>query len=107
MVGMAYSGNLDRKTIKGFGDEWSTFTQEGLSDSERAEVFEKYFALVDWSQKPKRALDMGCGSGRWAAVAASRVEELVVADASHEALQVARQNIKAKNVTFIESEPGN
>ena len=99
---MTTPGNLDVETVKGFGQEWSTFTQAKLSDCERAEIFAKYFGLIDWSKKPARALDMGCGSGRWDVLVAPRVGELVVADASSQALQVARTNVQALNVTFVE-----
>ena len=99
--------NVDPATVKGFGQEWSTLTQHALSDAERKELFDQYFCLIDWSKKPRRCLDMGCGSGRWAVLAAPLVEELVAADASPEALQVARQNVQALNVSFVESSPEN
>jgi len=95
--------NADPETVKGFGREWTTFTQEHMSDEERKELFDKYFALVDWSKKPPRALDMGCGSGRWAVLAAPLVGELVAADASPDALRVAQSNVPAANVSFVEA----
>lgn len=97
--------NIDPATVKGFGQEWSTFTQEHMGDDERKELFYKYFSLIDWSRKPQRALDMGCGSGRWAVLVASLVGELVAADASPEALKVAQRNVQARNVSFIEATP--
>lgn len=96
----------DPETVQGFGQEWSKFTQQQLSDSERKEVFNKYFCLIDWGKKPAKALDMGCGSGRWALLVAPLVDQLVAADASRDALQVARCNVTAPNVTFIEATPG-
>jgi SAM-dependent methyltransferase len=48
---------------------------------------------------------MGCGSGRWDVLVAPRVGELVAADASPKALQVARRNIQASNVLFVECTP--
>jgi len=104
---MADASNVDRETVKGFGREWSTFTQCALADSERKELFDRYFCLIDWSQKPRRCLDMGCGSGRWAVLAAPLVDELVAADASREALEVARRNVRAHNVSFVECRPEN
>jgi|SRR5579864_3043325 len=97
--------NVDPATVKGFGREWSAFSQECMDDGERQEVFAKYFCLIDWRQKPQRALDMGCGSGRWAVLVAPLVTELVAADASPEALQVAQRNVQAANVSFIEATP--
>ncbi len=102
---MAKTTNLDPETVKGFGQEWSTFTQECLSESERAQVFHKYFSLVDWSKKPRKALDFGCGSGRWDVLVAPLVGELVAVDASSEALRVAQHTVKATNVSFVESTP--
>ncbi|SRR6266478_3159351 len=99
------TNNLDVETVKGFGQEWSAFTQAGMDDCERAEMFRKYFSLIDWSKKPARALDMGCGSGRWDILVAPLVGDLVAADASREALQVARRNVQTANVSFVESSP--
>jgi ubiquinone/menaquinone biosynthesis C-methylase UbiE len=97
--------NIDRATVEGFGHEWAAFTQSSLSDSERSEMFEKYFRLIDWNVRPKRALDMGCGSGRWSVLVAPRVDSLVLADASPQALNVARANVKSENVSFVECTP--
>ncbi|HEY6252379.1 MAG TPA: class I SAM-dependent methyltransferase [Candidatus Angelobacter sp.] len=98
-------GNIDPKTVEGFGKEWGRFTQREMSEAERAEVFRKYFSLVNLSTKRARVLDMGCGSGRWDILVAPFVTQLVAADASPEALSVARQNVKAPNVTFVEATP--
>ncbi len=97
--------NLDAVTVEGFGKEWGTFTQEPLSVTERAQIFAKYFSLIDWSKKPGRVLDMGCGSGRWDVLVAPLVGELVAADASREALEVAKRNVRASNVSFAECTP--
>jgi SAM-dependent methyltransferase len=96
---------LDAATVEGFGKEWSRFTQEPLSADERELLFEKYFSLIDWTDRPKRALDMGCGSGRWAVLVAPLVDTLVAADASSEALEVAKRNVYAHNVSFLECSP--
>lgn len=102
---MADTLNIDPKTVEGFGREWTTFTQEAMTNEERREVFNKYFSLIDWSCKPQRALDMGCGSGRWSALAAPLVHELVAADASPDALIIARRNIQTNNVSFVQATP--
>jgi len=102
---MTGTPNLDVKTVQGFGEEWGKFTQACLSDAERAELFHQYFSLIDWTTKPNRALDMGCGSGRWDLLVAPLVNELVAADASREALKVAQSNVTAPNVSFIEATP--
>ena len=97
------TANLDPKTVEGFGQEWSHFTQQELSDSERTELFRKFFPLIDWSRKFNKVLDFGCGSGRWDVLVAPMVSELVAVDASREALAVARRNVQAPNVSFLQS----
>jgi SAM-dependent methyltransferase len=93
--------NADASTVAGFGDEWTRFDQSGLSPEERQEIFDLYFAIFPWDRLPDGAVgfDAGCGSGRWAAVVASRVGKLHCVDASEDALAVARRNLAgASNV---------
>jgi len=97
--------NVDSATVEGFGEEWSRFTQQDLSDRERAQVFAQFFSLIDWTKKPKKVLDMGCGSGRWDVLVAPLVGELVAADASPQALRVAEHNVRAPNVSFVQCTP--
>ena len=87
--------NLDREVVDGFGDEWTRFNQGELNSEERQKIFDDYFRIF-----PFKALDLenavgadlGCGSGRWAAILAPRVGYLHLVDASPEALAVAKQN---------------
>jgi SAM-dependent methyltransferase len=97
--------NLDPETVRGFGQEWQAFTQTQLADQERLDLFQNYFSLIDWSNRPKRAMDFGCGSGRWSAMVAPLVDHLVVADASPAALEVAKRNVRASNVVFEQATP--
>jgi len=97
--------NLDSATIEGFGKEWRKLSQEDLNSAERLQIFDKYFSLIDFNRKPARALDMGCGSGRWDVLVAPLVGELVAADASAEALEVAKRNVIAPNISFEECTP--
>ena len=87
--------NVDRKTIEGFGFEWSTFDQSALELDERDRLFAAYFRIFPWHVLPPDAvgIDVGCGSGRWAKVVASKVGMLHCIDASAEALEVARKNL--------------
>jgi SAM-dependent methyltransferase len=97
--------NIDLKTVSGFGEEWSSFTQAEMPEAERLELFNGYFSLIDWTRRPKNAMDFGCGSGRWAAMVAPRVDRLVAVDASPAALEVARANVQTANVTFVQATP--
>jgi SAM-dependent methyltransferase len=89
------NGNLDAKTVEGFGEEWTAFDQSGLSDAERLQLFSDYFSLFPWHELPPKAegFDLGCGSGRWAGLVATRIGKLHCIDASPAALAVARRNL--------------
>ncbi len=89
------NSNADRKTIEGFGREWSRFDQSDLSDAERQRIWNAYFSVFPWASIPPDAegFDLGCGSGRWALLVAPRVGRLHCIDASDDALNVARRNL--------------
>jgi ubiquinone/menaquinone biosynthesis C-methylase UbiE len=101
--------NIDNATVAGFGDEWSRFDQNGLSHEVRKQIFDDYFSIFPWSALPENSLgvDVGCGSGRWAAVVAPRVGQLLLLDASGDALAVARKNLTdVPNVRFDQASVG-
>lgn len=85
--------NLDPAVVAGFGDEWERFDQSGMDAAERQTLFASYFAIFPWAALPAGAVgfDLGCGSGRWAALVAPRVGTLHCIDASAAALEVARR----------------
>jgi len=86
--------NADERTVRGFGEEWARFDQSALDASELRTIFDQYFRIFPWSSLPADAegFDLGCGSGRWARLAAKRVKRLHCIDASADALSVARRN---------------
>jgi SAM-dependent methyltransferase len=87
--------NLDDATVAGFGEEWSRFDQSELPESDLDAACAAYFAVFPWSALPANAvgMDIGCGSGRWAARVAPRVGRLIGIDASAAALAVARRKL--------------
>jgi len=89
------SSNLDAKTVQSFGQEWTRYDQSNLAEAEHSEIFELYFAIFPWQHLPPDAqgFDLGCGSGRWAKLAAPRVGILHCIDASEAAIAVARKNL--------------
>ena len=84
--------NVDRATVEGFGREWTSFDQRALPEAELRRIFADYFAVFPFATLPPGAVgfDLGCGSGRWARLAAERVGHLHCVDASAAALDVAR-----------------
>ena len=98
------TGNVHDRTAEGFGREWETFDQSGLDRASRAEIFAEYFSIFPWDTLARDAVgaDIGCGSGRWAAIVAPRVGRLFLVDASPRALDVARKNLAGvANCTFL------
>ena len=95
--------NVDPATVEGFGAEWAAFDQIHLSGSQHQAYFENYFGSFPFDSLPKGAegFDLGCGSGRWAALVAKRVRRLHCIDASRQALDVARRRLAGvPNVEF-------
>lgn len=95
--------NIDLKVVEGFGDEWSRFDQSHLTEGDRLEMFEGYFAIFPWHLLPEGCVgfDLGCGSGRWARLVAPRVGKLYCIDPSAAALSIAQKNLENNdNCTF-------
>jgi ubiquinone/menaquinone biosynthesis C-methylase UbiE len=86
--------NLHAATVNGFGDEWERFDQSELPQKEQQRIFDAYFSIFPWQALPKDAegFDLGCGSGRWAKLAAPRIGKLHCIDPSS-ALAVAKRNL--------------
>lgn len=95
--------NIDAATVKGFGEEWDAFDQSRLDPAEHRRLFDAYFSLFPFDQLPPDAegFDLGCGSGRWAALMESRVGKLHCIDPSEKALAVARRRLAdSRTATF-------
>jgi SAM-dependent methyltransferase len=95
---MNQNENIDKETVEGFGDEWERFDQSALSLDEHQRLFDLYFKVFPWESLPAKAVgfDLGCGSGRWAALVAPRVHQLHCIDPSS-ALYVAKRNLANMN----------
>jgi ubiquinone/menaquinone biosynthesis C-methylase UbiE len=94
--------NLDLQVARGFGREWSMFRQDSdhLSLQQRQAIFDDYFRIFPWHLLPPDGgvgLDVGCGTGRWSVLVAPRVQHLHLLDASAEALNVAKENLRGMN----------
>jgi ubiquinone/menaquinone biosynthesis C-methylase UbiE len=98
--------NIDQETVIGFGEEWSHYTQEELNPTEQQRLFNQYFSVFPFSELPVGAegFDLGCGTGRWAALVARRVGLLHCIDPAPQALAVARCLLgRLPNVSFHEN----
>ena len=97
------SPNIDRKTVEGFGREWAAFDQNRLGPDEHRRMFDQYFSVFPFDdlRPDAEGFDLGCGSGRWAALVAPRVGLLHCIDPALLALDVCRRRLAAAgNVTF-------
>ncbi len=107
---VADSINVDPKTVRSFGEEWSRFKQNDLTKNEHARLFSEYFNIFPWEKLPSdggEGIDVGCGSGRWASLVAPQVKKLHVLDASPDALSVAKKNLSSlSNVLFHQESVG-
>ena len=100
---MSSSRNIDPKTVEGFGEEWAAFDQDPMSDEEHRRLFERYFSVFPFESLPAGAegFDLGCGTGRWAELAAQKVGTLHCIDPAEKALAVARRRLEGlPNVRF-------
>lgn len=96
---------FDIRTVAGFGLEWQAYDQSRLPRSEHERLFQAYFQNFPFAELAgAHGFDLGCGSGRWAAMVAPRVGRLTCIDPSPGALAVARRNLAAQaNVSFTEA----
>jgi len=87
--------NIDKKTVDGFGEEWSKYNQSSIPDDELEKTWNQYFDMFSFEElgNDSEGFDMGCGSGRWAKIVANKVHLLNCIDPSEKALNVAKRNL--------------
>jgi SAM-dependent methyltransferase len=92
-----------------FGEQWNWFddTQLDRPDEKRVESRESFFQKTGFSQEEldgSRVLDVGCGMGRFAEVAAAHGAEVVGVDLSV-AVEAAQRNLgELPNTAFIQAD---
>ena len=107
---VASSANIDQRTVEGFGEEWSAFTQAEMAAADRDYAFSAYIDIFPFDALSSEAegFDFGCGSGRWAAMIKPRVGLLQCIDASEKALAVCRARLGGRtDVDFSLAGPDN
>lgn len=95
--------NIDEETVSGFGEEWAAYSQDKLTPAEHQRMFDQYFSTFPFEDLPADSVgfDIGCGTGRWALLAARRVGHLHCIDPAKKALDVAKRRLaQVPNVSF-------
>ncbi len=74
--------NIDLITVDSFGVEWTKFDM--FSDTEIEKIGNDYFDIVPWETLGHsiEALDVGCGTGRWAYYVSKKVSQIEAIDPS-------------------------
>jgi ubiquinone/menaquinone biosynthesis C-methylase UbiE len=95
IAGLGGDRNVDHSVVEDFGNEWRSLDQSHLAEVDKERQFNRYFSLFPWEKLPADAqgFDAGCGSGRWASLAALRVSQLHCVDPS-DAIEVAQRNLR-------------
>lgn len=101
----AYEGNLDEKTVKSFGEEWESFRE--FSKIEIEKIGNDYFDLLTTNTSEFTALDVGCGSGRWAAFLAPKVKYVEAIDPSSSVFVAKAMLRDFKNVRVTQASVDN
>jgi ubiquinone/menaquinone biosynthesis C-methylase UbiE len=97
------SGNVDKKTIQSFSEEWSKF--DVFSDEEIRKIGDEYIDLVtdEMLNKKSRVLDLGCGTGRWSRYVADRVAQVEAIDPGASIFAASRLLKDKKNVRVTQA----
>ena len=95
--------NIDKSTIKSFGDEWKKFSE--FSIKEITSIGDEYFDLVDDNilNRESVILDMGCGTGRWSKYLSPRVNFIEAIDPSESILQASHLLAENNNVRITKA----
>lgn len=93
--------NLDKNTVESFGEEWLKF--HSFSKEEIEKIGNDYFDILPADISSFTALDVGCGSGRWAYYLSSKVKFIEAIDPSLAVLAASKLLHKIKNVRLTQA----
>jgi len=93
--------NIDEQTVKSFGEEWLKFNS--FSKEEIEKIGSDYFDLLPAEVSGFTALDVGCGSGRWAMYLSDKVKFIEGIDPSMAVFAASRLLENVKNVRITQA----
>lgn len=99
--------NVDEVTVKSFGEEWKSF--HGFSDAEIERIGDSYFDIVPPGilTGETRAIDFGCGSGRWTKYIHNKVGAVAAVDPSEAIYSAASVLENVPNAYLYKASIGN
>ena len=99
--------DIDAKTVKSFGEEWSKFSSFSLDQIKQAG--DEYFDILPQKilNKNTYVLDVGCGSGRWSKYLSDKVGFIECIDPSKAVLAAATLLKNEDNTRITQASVGN
>ena len=96
-------GNIDKKVVNDFGEEWLKF--HDFSDDLIKKAGEEYFDVIDEKivNKNTYAIDIGCGTGRWTKYLSSRAGFIEAVDPSNAIFAADKLLREVKNVRLTKA----
>lgn len=99
--------NIDWETVESFGEEWTKFSTFSNQDIE--DVGNDYFDIVDETMlnENSRALDVGCGTGRWSRYIYTRCKTVDCIDPSDAVVAAVTMLGDVENVRITHADVDN
>lgn len=96
-------GNIDKKVVKEFGEEWLKFNS--FNDKQIKEAAEEYFDIIDEKivNKKTYVLDIGCGTGRWTKYLSAKAGFIEAVDPSNAIFAAAELLREVENVRLTKA----
>ena len=94
--------NIDKNTVKSFGDEWLKFDK--FSNEDLYTTGDEYFDIVPENiYKNKLVLDIGCGTGRWSKYLSKKARFIEAIDPSDAVLSAATYLEECDNIRISQA----
>jgi SAM-dependent methyltransferase len=94
---------MKMKTVSDVRREFDAIARAGAERPDPPGLYDDF--LLSLIPKPcERALEIGCGTGRFTRALAARVRHVTAVDLSPEMIRVARGRVPMDNVTFVEGD---
>ena len=96
--------NIDPKTVQSFGEEWKSF--HDFSTEEIEKIGQDYFDLLP-EKLIESALDVGCGSGRWAKFLSPKLKWIEAIDPSEAVFAAQHLLSTQRNIRITQASVSN